>query len=166
MSFSEAGGVPKRNSEQQVEVSKKLCSNNRMGSRTTLNSLSKHMVHLGGDVYTYVNTFKGQTRVHMRVFSKDENSCLRPTKNGVSLKLAVWSELLRKMCHFEPCKDPDAVLSVMKDVCLFNHTVNYRCCVSLQRLFQRKDLSFQLLPELVVLRYNQFNKLRYSHERI
>ncbi|GBM84013.1 hypothetical protein AVEN_110143-1 [Araneus ventricosus] len=70
------------------------------------------------------------------------------------------------MCHFEPSKDPDAALIVRKDVCLFNHTVNYRCCISLQRLFQRKDLSFQLLPELVVLRDDQFNKLRDSHELV
>ncbi|GBN24858.1 hypothetical protein AVEN_161204-1 [Araneus ventricosus] len=127
MSFSKACGVSNRNSEQQGKVSKKLCSNNRMGSETTLNSLSKNMVHLGGDVYTYVNTFKGQTRVHVRIFSKGENGCLHPTKNGVSLKLAIWSDLFRKMCHFEPCKDPDAVVTVMKDMCLFNHTLNNRC---------------------------------------
>ncbi|GBM26027.1 hypothetical protein AVEN_18777-1 [Araneus ventricosus] len=166
MSFSKVGGISKRKSEQQDKMPKKLCSNERKGSEITLNFFSQNMVHLGGDVYTYVNTFKGQTRVHIRVFSKDENGSLHPTKNGVSLKLLVWSDLLRKMCHFEPSKDPDAVLTVMKDVCLFNHTVNYRCCVSLQRLFQRKDLSFQLLPESVVLRDDQFNKLRDSHELV
>ncbi|GBN53225.1 hypothetical protein AVEN_32875-1 [Araneus ventricosus] len=70
MSFSKAGGVSKRNSEQQDKMSKKLCSNNRMGSDTTLNSLSKNMVPFGGDVYTYGNTFKGPTRVHIRGFPK------------------------------------------------------------------------------------------------
>ncbi|GBM92803.1 hypothetical protein AVEN_182695-1 [Araneus ventricosus] len=68
------------------------------------------------------------------------------------------------MCHFVPCKNPDAVLTIRKNVCMFNHTVNYRFCVSLQRLFQRKDLCPQILNELVVLSDDQLNKLRDSHD--
>ncbi|GBM21811.1 hypothetical protein AVEN_29245-1 [Araneus ventricosus] len=37
-------------------------------SSLTLDSLLDHVIHLGGDVFTYVNTFKGQTSVHIRVY--------------------------------------------------------------------------------------------------
>ncbi|GBN23747.1 hypothetical protein AVEN_224659-1 [Araneus ventricosus] len=131
-------------------------------SSLTLDSLPDHVIHFGGDVFTYVNTFKGQNSVHIRVYTKNDCGVLHPTKYGVSLKPSEWSDLLSKLCHLQHTKDPDAVLTIKKEACAFNHTANYNVCVRAQRLFQQKDLSFQLSPERVVLKDEQCSKLRFS----
>ncbi|GBO30082.1 hypothetical protein AVEN_3114-1 [Araneus ventricosus] len=71
---------------------------------------------LGSNVFTYGNTFKGQTRAHIRVYLKDDCGGLHPTKYGFSLKSSVWTDLLRKLGHLQLTKDPDAVLTVKKDM--------------------------------------------------
>ncbi|GBN13807.1 hypothetical protein AVEN_253878-1 [Araneus ventricosus] len=161
MSFSNVGVILERNSEQEDKMPKKLYSN---GFRNYSEFLVEKYSTSWRDVYTYLNTFKGQTRVHIRVFFQRRKWLLRSSQKWSLPELTDWSDLLCKMCHFEPCKDTHAVLTVRKDVCLFDHTVNYRFCVSLQRLFQRKDLYSQIFTELVVLSDDQFNKLWDSHE--
>ncbi|GIY23773.1 hypothetical protein CDAR_418151 [Caerostris darwini] len=83
----------------------------------------------------------------------DENGELQPTKAGVSLKPDVYYAFHNKLCAFMGCEDPDASIVVKKDVCIFNQNEN---CISIQRLFERKDMTFSFLPEKVVL-----NKVQY-----
>ncbi|GBM67573.1 hypothetical protein AVEN_73703-1 [Araneus ventricosus] len=130
-----------------------------------MDSLPSDLLHLGGDVFTYLNTFRKQTHVHIQHFSEDSSGVQHPTKNGVSLKLSVWSDLLRKLCHFR-LTDSDAVLAIKKGVSVFNQTVDDNVCVVMQRLYQKKDLSYKLLPEKFVLRDVEFHKFCGSHERV
>ncbi|GBL91272.1 hypothetical protein AVEN_148550-1 [Araneus ventricosus] len=117
------------------------------------------MVHLGDGLFATVNTFQKETRVHIRVYSTDDNGFLHPTKEGVSLKPEVWSSVLSSLRTFPALTEPDAVTVVKKDVCIFNQTGNSQIRVSLQRLFQRKDSSFHLVPKRVILRGVQIERL-------
>ncbi|GBM11137.1 hypothetical protein AVEN_243010-1 [Araneus ventricosus] len=58
------------------------------------------MVHLGDGFFPAVNTFQKETRVHIRVYSTDDNGFLHPTKEGVSLKPEVWSSVLSSLRTF------------------------------------------------------------------
>ncbi|GBM23108.1 hypothetical protein AVEN_150526-1 [Araneus ventricosus] len=76
----------------------------------------------------YKNT-KWNIASDLQVFSVLEMAQLAnevtPHKYGVSLKPSVWSDRLRKLCHFQSTKES----------CVLNHTANYNVCVSVQRLF-------------------------------
>ncbi|GBM33792.1 hypothetical protein AVEN_156191-1 [Araneus ventricosus] len=103
-----------------------------------MDSLPKHMIHLGDGIFTLVNSFIKETRVHIRVYSTDDKAR----------------------------EDPDAVSVIKKNVCLLSHTVDSEKCVSIQRLFQRKDSGFQLVPERILLKGEQITRLYTSYTRI
>ncbi|GFV61588.1 PC4 domain-containing protein [Trichonephila clavipes] len=86
-------------------------------------------------------------RVHIRVYATDDRGILHPTKNGVSLKPEVWSALHSKLCCFRPREDFESAFIIKKDVCVFNHSDKDIVSVSIQRLFQRKDSSFQFVEK-------------------
>ncbi|KAF8794808.1 hypothetical protein HNY73_002738 [Argiope bruennichi] len=121
-----------------------MCFNDRVDEEITTDTLPKYMVHLDDDLFILVNTFQKETRVYIRVYSTDGNGVLHPTKEGMSLKPEVWNSL---------------VSLVKKDVCVFNLTVSSEKCVSLQRFSQKKNGSFQLVPERVLLKGVQINRL-------
>ncbi|GBO35043.1 hypothetical protein AVEN_102932-1 [Araneus ventricosus] len=103
-----------------------------------MDSLPKHMIHLGDGLFTLVNSFLKETRVHIRVYSTEDKAR----------------------------EDPDAVSVIKKNVCIFNYTVDSEMCVSIQRLFQRKDSGFQLVPERILLKGEQITHLYTSYTRI
>ncbi|GBM48092.1 hypothetical protein AVEN_34413-1 [Araneus ventricosus] len=166
MSFAQVSGNSKRKSEKHGQAAKKLCSNERTEHEISLSSLPKSMVHLGDGLFVAVNTFQKETRVHIRLYSTDDNGFLHPTKEGVSLKPEVWSSVLLSLRTFPALTEPDAVTVAKKDVCIFNETGNTQMCVSLQILFQRKDNSFHLVPERIILRGVQIERLWDSYNRI
>ncbi|GFY54259.1 PC4 domain-containing protein [Trichonephila inaurata madagascariensis] len=125
-----------------------------------------HMFHIGELIFISVNTFQKQTRVHIRVYATDDRGILHPTKNGVSLKPEVWSALHSKLCCFRPREDFESASIIKKDVCVFNHSDKDNVSVSIQRLFQRKDSSFQFVPERVLLNGENLDQLRDSYELV
>ncbi|GBN68647.1 hypothetical protein AVEN_251377-1 [Araneus ventricosus] len=48
----------------------------------------------------------------------------------------------------------------------YSYTVDSEKCVSIQRLFQRKDSGFQLVPERILLKGEQITRLYTSYTRI
>ncbi|GFY03782.1 PC4 domain-containing protein [Trichonephila clavipes] len=123
---------------------KKVCFNEKVDTRSTpsnskeftMANFPAHMFHIGELIFISVNTFQKQTRVHIRVYATDDRGILHPTKNGVSLKPEVW--------------------------CALHNIVS----VSIQRLFQRKDSSFQFVRERVLLNGENLDQLRDSYERV
>ncbi|KAF8791613.1 hypothetical protein HNY73_006454 [Argiope bruennichi] len=166
MSFVNAHISSKRKNEQREQVVKKRCNNDRTEQEISLSKLPKNMVHLDDGLSVVVNSFLKETRVHIRVYVTDDNGFLRPTKEGVSLKPEEWSSVLFTLRTFSALLDPDAVAVVKKDVCIFNHSANSQMCISLQRLFQRNDNSFHLVPERVIIRGVQIEHLLDSQNRI
>ncbi|GBM60545.1 hypothetical protein AVEN_37856-1 [Araneus ventricosus] len=104
MSLAKVSGNSKRKSEKHGQAAKKLCSNERTEHEISLSSLPKNMVHLGDGLFVAVNTFQKETRVHIRVYSTDDNGFLHPTKEGVSLKCGVLS--CRHFELFLPLRNP------------------------------------------------------------
>lgn len=156
----------KRKSDESDNSSKKLCNSDQMVTGIRMDSLPKHMVHLGDGLFTLVNSFFKETRVHIRVYSVDDSGILHPTKEGISLKPNLWSCLLTNLRTFPAREDPDAVSVIKKSVCIFNHTESSEKCVSIQRLFQRKNSSFQLVPERILLKGEQITRLYSSYTQI
>ncbi|GBM75542.1 hypothetical protein AVEN_180653-1 [Araneus ventricosus] len=107
-----------------------------------------------------------ETRVHIRFYTTEDDGILYPTKEGVSLKPEVWSSLLTILRNLPAREDPDAVSVIKKNVCIFNNTVDSEKCVTIQRLFQRKDNGYKLVPERVLLKGDQITRLRTSYSHI
>ncbi|GBL90640.1 hypothetical protein AVEN_219310-1 [Araneus ventricosus] len=143
MSFTKVGGNSKRKSEKHGQAAKKLCSNEGTEQEISLSSLPKNMVHLGDGLFAAVNTFQKETRVHIRVYSTDENGFLHPTKEGVSLKPEVWSSVLSSLRTFPALTEPDAVTVLKKDVCISIRLQELSNALLVYRDFSRgKDSSF------------------------
>ncbi|GFU47179.1 PC4 domain-containing protein [Nephila pilipes] len=164
----------KRKCESLNNTAKKLCFNEKLdtciipsnANELTMEKLPKHMIHLGGLVFISVNCFQKQTRVHIRLYAKDDTGVLHPTKDGVSLKPEVWSAFHSQLCSFRCRENFESAIIVKRDICLFNLSDKESECVSIQRLFQRKDLSFQFVPERVLLNGENLGKLRDSYELV
>ncbi|GFS92166.1 PC4 domain-containing protein [Nephila pilipes] len=124
------------------------------------------MIHLGGLIFISVNTFQKQTRVHIRLYVKDDRGILHPTKDGVSMKPEVRSAFHSQLSGFRPYEKFESAFIVKKDICLFNLSDKDNECMSIQRLFQRKDSSFQFVPERVRLNGENLGKLRDSFELV
>ena len=122
----------------------------------TKDSLPSSMFHLGGDNYVSIVFFMSHTRVHIRKFSTDDEGFLHPTKDGVSLSPSVWLSFQKKCYNF-----PGQILFVDKDLCVSRETQDEGNFYVFQKLFQRKNFSFQFLPENVILSGVHMANLQY-----
>ncbi|GFT89765.1 PC4 domain-containing protein, partial [Nephila pilipes] len=71
-----------------------------------------------------------------------------------------------QLSSFRPYEKFENAFIVKKDICLFNLSDKDNECVSIQRLFQRKDSSFQFIPERILLNGENLGKLRDSFELV
>ncbi|GFW59965.1 PC4 domain-containing protein [Trichonephila clavipes] len=161
-------GVPLNNSAKKACFNEKvdICSTPSNSKEFTMANFPAHLFHIGELIFISVNTFQKQTRVHIRVYATDDRGILHPTKNGVSLKPEVWSALHSKLCCFRLREDFESAFIIKKDVCVFNHSDKNIVSVSIQRLFQRKDSSFQFVRERVLLNGENLDQLRDSYELV
>ena len=53
---------------------------------------------LGGrGIYVTVNTFKGETKIHVRKYTRGDSGQIHPTKNGITLNPAEWRIFLENV---------------------------------------------------------------------
>ncbi|GFY02551.1 PC4 domain-containing protein [Trichonephila clavipes] len=156
------------NSAKKVCFNEKvdICSMLSISKEFTMTNFPAHMLHIGELIFISVNTFQKQTRVHIRVYATDDRGILHPSKNGVSLKPEVWSALHSKLYCYRPREDFESAFIIEKDVCVFNHSDKDIVSVSIQRLFQRKNSSFQFVPERVLLNGENLGQLCDSYELV
>ena len=115
--------------------------------------------HLGGENFVSVNHFLGQTRVHIRRYVRDDDGELHPTKDGVSLTPIVWHFLCAELRFICNDKSPEKMFVIKKDLCISKQLKDGANVYVFQRLFQRKNLSMQFIPEFVVLQGAELGKL-------
>lgn len=129
--------------------------------------LPENMILLGELSFLVVRNFLGHTRVHVRRFILDENKKLQPTKDGVSLSPKVWSTFVEKLSGFWRIRpNTDAIAILQKDLCLSNVVTDGNIQLCLQRLFVKRDKSFQFVPERIILSSDQVKILRCSVDRV
>lgn len=123
-----------------------------------------HLIHLGRDYYVDVNYYKGFTHIHIRKYFKDDIGCMRPTKRGVCISPAVWTQMKTNFNNFKENDDISQVIS--NDLFITSHTKDGQCFYTLQKLFQKKNTSFEFRNEFVVLSSNELFQLKRSAETI
>ena len=141
----------------------------------SMDNLPDNFIHLGGNEFLVVRSFVGQTRVHVRKFTENGNKLLLPTKHGVSLSPRVWIALAEKLPkllskrYFERYPN-DYVEVIERDLCVVKDTIIdgtvEKTEIMLQRMFQRKDKSFQFVPEIVRLDQQQCYVMLSSSQRV
>ncbi|GBM37174.1 hypothetical protein AVEN_14949-1 [Araneus ventricosus] len=101
----------------------------------------KHNFNLNMVPRNYPSTLEGNLSTHSRVYSIDDARSSHPTKEEMSLKpeVCVWSSVKCALQNFPVYENPDAVSMVKKVECIFNQTMNSEKCISIQKLFQRKE---------------------------
>jgi hypothetical protein len=152
-----------------MEMSTNATSENNM----TMDNLPDNVIPLGNSQFLVVRSFQGQTRIHIRKFFED-NGQLHPTKDGVSLALRVWVALTEKLPkllskrYFD--RYPNDHIEVLeRDLCVVKSMITNpveRIEIMLQRMFQRRDGSFQFVPEAVHLNEEQCYLLVRSTQRV
>lgn len=133
---------------------------NASGDATyTLESLPMDMVHLGGENFVKVSCFLGQTRVHIRRHVCDEDGYYHPTKDGISLSPKVWLSFCTEVNHILNHRSSDKVFVIDRDLSVSKQMKAGFQLFVFQRLFQRKNLCMQFVPDCVVLRGPELVKL-------
>ncbi|GFT12907.1 PC4 domain-containing protein [Nephila pilipes] len=153
----------KRKCKPLNNIVKKMCFN---ANEFIMDNLPKHMIHLGGLIFISVNTFQKQIRVHIRLYVKDDRGILHLTKDGMSMNPEVWRAFHSQLSSFRPYEKFESAIVVKKDICLFNLSHKDNECVSIQRLYQRKDSSFQFVSERILLNGENLGKLRDAFELV
>ena len=120
-----------------------------------LESLPPNMFHLGKDNFASIAFFLGHTRVHIRKFITDSEGFLHPSRQGVSLSPLVWHSFQEKSYNFV-----DDILVSEKDLYISREKKDGEFIYILQRMFQRKNLSFQFIPDSVILTQREMHRLR------
>lgn len=92
--------------------------------------------------------------MHIRRYKTDDRGFLYPTKDGVSLSPRIW-----KAFNQQSFVGKENVLVVEKDLMISKHYVEGGQLISLQRMFKRKNLCFQIVPEHVVMNVDQLRQL-------
>lgn len=132
--------------ENKNRIAKRIKVDDAGETFYTRESLPSNMFHLGDDNYVSIVFFLTHTRVHIRRFLTDEEGFIHPSKNGVSLSPSVWHSFQRKSYNFA-----EQVIIIDKDLCVTREIKDEGNLYLFQRMFQRKNLSFQFLPENVIL---------------
>lgn len=125
---------------------------------TVLQKLPPNYFHLGDKNFAVVSCFKGVTRVHIRRYTTDENGDIKPTKDGVSISPEVWDSLVQRMTDVWCNSDAD-LLIIKRDLCVNKLCVGDKRVVTFQRMFARKNMCLEFVPQRVVLSMEQFSTL-------
>lgn len=141
--------------EYENRVAKRIKVDDSGETLFTRESLPSNIFHLGGDNYVSIVFFLSHTRVHIRRYSTDEEGFLHPSKNGVSLSPSVWHSFVRKSYNFA-----EQVIIIDKDLCITREIKDEGNLYIFQRMFQRRNLSYQFLPENVILTGSHMAKLQ------
>lgn len=120
------------------------------------------LVTLGDDYFATVCSFKGFTSVHIRKFIPDDDGDLSPTKDGITFSPVVWDLLRKEILTYRGNENLDKVTVVNKSVSVTIQTVGDKQMFVFQKLFQRKNLMLQFLPNYVVLNDMQFSNLKHN----
>lgn len=125
----------------------------------TLDSLPPNIIHLGGENFVSVNHFLGHTRVHIRRYVADDEGYYQPSKEGVSIPASVWISFQSHLDDFDYYKSSDETIVVDNDLCVSRYTKDSEQFIAFQRLYKREDMSFQFVPERVILTSKQLSQL-------
>lgn len=119
----------------------------------------KDLINLGGENFVTVQEFIGHTRVHIRRYISEEDSGFNPTKDGVSISPKVWYSLRREIQNIVNHRSCDKVFVIDRDLCISKQIKDGVQVFIFQRLFQRKNMCLDFVPERVVLNNTQIEKL-------
>lgn len=123
-------------------------------NNTTLENLPRNVIHLGDNQFLVVRSFLGNTRVQIRKFIEYGEKKILPNTLAIGVWVGLTEKLpkvLSKRC-FE--RNPNNHVEVVeRDLCVFKeiegHEENIK--IMLERMFRRRDGTFQLVPETVYL---------------
>ncbi|GFR03839.1 PC4 domain-containing protein, partial [Trichonephila clavata] len=158
---------PLNNSVKKVCFNKKvdICATPSNSKEFIMADFPDHMFHIGEMIFISVNTFQKQIGC-MFVFMQQTIRVFYTLLKAKCLKPEVWIALHNKLSYFCPREDLESAFIIKKDVCVFNHSDKDNVSVSIQRLLQKKDLSFQFVPERVLLIGENLDPLRDSYELV
>lgn len=95
-----------------------------------------------------------------------DDGLLHATRSGISISPAVWSKLSLELKSFSERALEDEMLIIHKDLSVSLQKSKNLVHVILQRLFQKKDGTFQFMPESINLTLQQVANLCSSKKQI
>ncbi|GFX28839.1 PC4 domain-containing protein [Trichonephila clavipes] len=129
-------------------------------------NIPPHHFHLGQDFYAAATYFATMVQVHLRLYKRDGNNRLFPTKRGVCFSPMLWQSFVIQLEQNNTSSSVEETI-LIRD-CLMISTVFIENIPNIifQRYFQKKDYSKKFVPETCVLSENNWLELQRIHKNI
>ncbi|KAG8185476.1 hypothetical protein JTE90_019734 [Oedothorax gibbosus] len=130
-----------------------------------LDSIPDHHYHLGNHVFVVVSEFFDSVKIHIRKYIQ-EMDYMKPTKDGTTLSPLTWQEPPDSMCikSFHYYANRRRVSLLNDELFIVAARNQEKEEIVLQKLFVKKDLSRQFMPNVISIDELQFNTLE-SYEK-
>ena len=148
-------------------VVKKVCfsENTMKDSYFTPDNVPENVFHLGERNYVVVSDFSDVIRIHIRFYKPDFSGCLKPTKRGVTLTTSLWQALSGAM-DFISLDELNEMVILKRSLLLSSESISNVSYISIQRFFQKSDLSHKFLPCSCLISVSEWNELKKIRDEI
>lgn len=146
---------------------KRVCSSEATMQNFSFNpeNVPANMFHLGESNYVIVSDFSDVIRIHIRYYKPDFSGCLKPTRRGVTLTPSLWQAFSASM-DLIPSSELEDMRIIENSLLLSTERINGVKYVSIQRFFQRRDLTRKFVPSIGLISEMEWEELKRIRKEI
>lgn len=146
---------------------KRVCSSENTMQSFSFNpeNVPSNMFHLGESNYVVVSDFSDVIRIHIRFYKLDFSGCLKPTRRGITLTTSLWQALSATMDSI-PSSELKEMTIIENSLLLSTEQINGVRYISIQRFFQRNDLSRKFVPSIGLISEMEWEELKRIRKEV
>ncbi|GFV94208.1 PC4 domain-containing protein [Trichonephila clavipes] len=129
-------------------------------------TIPPHHFHLGQDVYAAMTYFASMVQVHLRLYKRDGNNRLFPTKRGVCFSPMLWQSFVNQIEQINTSSSVEETILIKDSLMISTVFIENIPNIIFQRYFQKKDYSKKFVPGTCVLSENNWLELQRIHKII
>ncbi|GFX98722.1 PC4 domain-containing protein [Trichonephila clavipes] len=103
-------------------------------------TIPPHHFHLGQDVYAAVTYFASMVQVHLRLYKRDGNNRLFPTKRGVCFSPMLWQSFVNQIEQINTSSSVEETILIKDSLMISTVFIENIPNIIFQRYFQKKRL--------------------------
>lgn len=158
----------KRNADSACDTTvKRVCSSENTMQSFSFNpeNVPSNMFHLGESNYVVVSDFSDVIRIHIRFYKLDFSGHLKPTRRGITLTTSLWQALSAAMDSI-PSSELKEMTIIENSLLLSTEQINGIGYISIQRFFQRNDLTRKFVPSIALISQSEWDELKKIRNEI
>ncbi|GFW13300.1 PC4 domain-containing protein [Trichonephila clavipes] len=107
-------------------------------------TIPPHHFHLGQDVYAAVTYFASMVQVHLRLYKRDGNNRLFPTKRGVCFSPMLWQSFVNQIEQIDTSSSVEETILIKDSLMISTVFIENIPNIIFQRYFQKKIIQRSL----------------------